>query len=251
MTILLIDDDPAIGRLYGAAIQKRGFNVKLCTAGDQALEFLHRQKPHLIVSDVEMPGLSGHDVALRLLQRGPRPCPILFLSANDTVESVLQGLRCGGDDFLIKGEALNHMIDRMAFWLTSGFRALPLVARHAAMDMLETMNPIAPLLPQIKKDRALVDMAFESLYRDVQSTPPGYGVRLIERIEVMGRTAELIERQCTEPAHWLRFPDAVLSVIHKLRTPWALDIGVLCRHYELLSRDPRFQKARTMLRADH
>ncbi|GEQ98829.1 hypothetical protein JCM17844_24660 [Iodidimonas gelatinilytica] len=194
----------------------------------------------MIVSDVEMPDMSGHAMVTRLLESGLRPCPILFLSANDTAQDMLRGLECGGDDFLLKGSDLAHLMDRLAFWLICGFRGLPRTARLNAISALESMSPIEPVLGQIKNDPALIDHVFERLHREIQSMPHDYGTRLIHRIQIMGRVAHLLEESSESPSQWVRFPDALHHIIRKLRAPWAADIGILCRYYDVLCQDPRF-----------
>ncbi len=243
MTILLVDDDPASARLYGAAIHKRGFTVRLSHSGSDALELMQHQAFRLIISDVDMPGLSGYEAIHQMLSRGQRPCPVLFLSATDMADHVANGLRSGGDDFLIKGSPINQMMDRVIFWLTSGFRCLPQTARLNALNLLDQMNPTAPLNAGLKLDRPMLERAFETLYREIQATDSGFGSRLVDRIYIVGRAHGLLCGQFETPQHWLRLPDAITLLVRKLRTPWSADIAVLMKYYDLLTQDSRFQEA--------
>lgn len=243
MTILLVDDDSASVRLYGAALHKRGFPVKICRSGNEVLELVRNQSFKLIVSDVDMPGLSGHEMSQEILVHGQRHCPVLFLSATDMVEHVAAGLRSGGDDFLIKGSPISHMMDRIIFWLTSGFRSLPHMVRLNILDQLDQMDPTAPLLADLKLDRPALERAFETLYREIQATDAGFGSRLVDRIYILGRANGLLCQMCDTPQHWLRFPDAITLLVRKLQTPWSADIPVLMKYYTLFSRDKRFLAA--------
>lgn len=243
MTILLVDDEPAGARLYGAVIERHGFDVRICYSATDALDLIREHPIRLIMSDVEMPDMSGHDMARRLLSRGKRPCPILFLSASDTVNHIANGLRAGGDDFLIKGCPLPHILDRVTFWLTSGFLCLPHPIRMAALDHLDTLNPTSPVLSPLDLDRALIDRVFEILHRDIQATPSGFGSRLIDRIHILGRADALLRHYSHTPAHWLRFPDALVALIRNLNTAWSADVAALMKYYGMFEKDDRFKEA--------
>ncbi len=241
--ILLVDDEPAVARLYGALLHRRGFDIRVCSDAGEALELLLGQRFHLVISDVEMPGINGHEFCRRLNRRGPRHYPLLLLSAHDSVDSVNAGLSAGADDFLMKGAELAAILERISFWLTSGFRTLPYCARVGAIDALETLAPIMPLLPDVALDPAHVEDTAATLGRELQAAAPGYGARLIERIHILGRATSLLLARAKRPADFLRFPDALLEVIRRLELPWAGDVGVLFAHFELLARDPRFVAA--------
>lgn len=243
MTILVVDDEPALGRLYGAAIGRRGFDVLLASSAEQALETVRQKKIRLILTDVEMPEIGGHELSRRLHKKGRVPCPLLFLSAHDSVELMAEGLRAGGDDFLTKGGAVEETMERIVFWLTSGFRRLPLPARLRAIEALEKLDPSRPVLGDIRFNQKALARAFEQLWREVQATPSGYGERLVDRIRILGRASALVTAQSKSAADCLRFPDALLRMILRLRMPWSADIGALLAHYELLARDPRFREA--------
>jgi len=85
--ILVVDDEPSIRRLLKVALTGRGFDVQEAEDGLQAMGMIAAEKPDLIVLDVMMPGLTGHEVHDRLRQRPEtKELPILFLSAAGTFE---------------------------------------------------------------------------------------------------------------------------------------------------------------------
>lgn len=241
--ILLVDDEPAVARLYGAMIQRRGFDVRTCPDGPEALELLHERRFHLVLCDVDMPGMDGHELCRRIVARGRRRAPLLLFSAHDRVRDVVAGLEAGADDFLLKGADLHALLDRMSFWLTAGFRNLPGMARAAALRALAGYDPRAPMLGRLVFDRSLIEPALESLHREFQATPPAFGERLVERIHLLGRATALLAGQAGEPEHFLRFPDALVRLVQGLRLPWAGEARILLAHFDLLARDPRFLEA--------
>jgi len=241
--ILLVDDEPALARLYGAAMQQRGFNVMLCSDGWEALERLRERRCHLVLSDVEMPDMGGYELAERLTQRGERPCPILFLTGHDSVQGLRRGLAAGADDVLGKGGSFDTIVKRIEFWLASGFRQLPDLARSGALACLGEMPDEMPILETLELDHARLDAAFAEIYRKLQSTPPGFGDRLIERIELLGATCAALLAGPNSPGSFLRLPDSLLNLFGRLDLPWVPDLPALLAHFDKLARHERFLAA--------
>ena len=85
--ILVVDDEPNIRRLLKVSLGNRGFEVVEAEDGQMALDMAASEKPDLIVLDVMMPKMTGHEVHERLREReGTKDTPILFLSAAGTFE---------------------------------------------------------------------------------------------------------------------------------------------------------------------
>lgn len=85
--ILVVDDEPSIRKLLKVALGNRGFQVLEAENGIEALGLVAAEKPDLMVLDVMMPGMTGHQVHDRLRQSAEtKELPILFLSAAGTFE---------------------------------------------------------------------------------------------------------------------------------------------------------------------
>lgn len=103
MTILVVDDDSAVRAHLAALIDAAGHRVIEASGADWALELFHRHRPHLVFSDVDMPGQGGYALARRIREQENGPwTPIVFLSALARPEHVAEGLEAGGDDYLVK-----------------------------------------------------------------------------------------------------------------------------------------------------
>lgn len=100
-TILLVDDDPAALDVLRSCLRPY-FRLIIATSGQIALQ-LARAQPDLILLDVRMPGMSGHEV-LAELKRDPatQNIPVIFLSGNDAIEDITQGLKLGAVDYVTK-----------------------------------------------------------------------------------------------------------------------------------------------------
>lgn len=89
--ILVVDDEPANAALTGAMLRAEGFGIQSATSGSDALEKTNRQKPDLIVSDYEMPGMTGRDVAMAIKDNDEtREIPVLICTYAEVSEADLR-----------------------------------------------------------------------------------------------------------------------------------------------------------------
>jgi PAS domain S-box-containing protein len=86
-SVLVIDDDPDVRAFIATALEERGYVVHQASDGEHGLNEVARRKPDLIVIDFVMPGLSGAEVANRILSKHPDQ-PILFVSGYSETEAV-------------------------------------------------------------------------------------------------------------------------------------------------------------------
>ena len=95
--MLAVDDEEHITELIAMALGFQGFEVDRAATGREALTSIERRRPDLVVLDVMLPDLDGFEVARRLRQAegaGAR-VPIIFLTARDTTQDKIEGLRLG------------------------------------------------------------------------------------------------------------------------------------------------------------
>jgi len=98
--ILIVDDEEHIQKLLRLYLERDGYTVRCCGAGDQALEEARRHPPDLVVLDVLLPGMNGFEVCQRL--RATSDVPIIMLTARTTEQDKLVGLGGGADDYVTK-----------------------------------------------------------------------------------------------------------------------------------------------------
>lgn len=101
--LLLVDDMPANLHVLAAAL-KADYRLKTATSGPAALDLVARSdRPELILLDVMMPGMSGLEVLRHLrADHVTRDIPVIFVSADTSEQSQLDGLEGGADDYLTK-----------------------------------------------------------------------------------------------------------------------------------------------------
>lgn len=156
--ILLVDDSPAI--LHALIAGLRGeYRIKTATAGQAALEIArHPDPPELILLDVMMPGMSGIEV-LRQLRLHPqtRDIPVIFVSADNSEQSQLDGLELGADDYLTKPVVSTVLQLRVRNLLRRkhaeqslnvAYRELARSQRILAKELVEAANYVRSLLPR-------------------------------------------------------------------------------------------------------
>jgi DNA-binding response OmpR family regulator len=110
--ILVVEDDEEIAQVLQRSLRMEGYEVKLAGDGVKGLEEAHAFLPDLIVLDLGLPRLDGVDVAKRLRDDGDE-VPILMLTARDALESRVEGLDVGADDYLVKPFERQELLARM------------------------------------------------------------------------------------------------------------------------------------------
>jgi diguanylate cyclase (GGDEF)-like protein/PAS domain S-box-containing protein len=113
-SILLVDDQPANLHVLTAAL-KSLYRLKIATSGQAALDLAAREdKPQLILLDVMMPVMSGIEVLRRLrADPGTADIPVIFVSADTSEQSQLDGLELGADDYLTKPVVTSILLARV------------------------------------------------------------------------------------------------------------------------------------------
>jgi len=109
--ILVVDDDPSIRDVIRFALERAGFGVTEAADGQAAIAAYSREQHDLVVLDVMMPELDGHEVC-RVLRR-TSPVPILFLSSRDEEIDRIVGLEIGADDYLVKPFSPRELVARI------------------------------------------------------------------------------------------------------------------------------------------
>jgi len=122
-TILVIEDDPAVGEALVEGIGTEGYAVHWEATGTGGVDYARDRSPQLIVLDVRLPDGSGFDFCRRMRQLGLRQ-PILMLTVqSDEVDKVL-GLEMGADDYLTKPYHLRELIARIRSLLRRAYGEL-------------------------------------------------------------------------------------------------------------------------------
>ncbi|MDY7039339.1 MAG: response regulator [Chloroflexota bacterium] len=112
--VLIVDDDPLIMKLYTNTLEAQHYEIIQATNGEEALKKAFQESPDIILLDIMMPGMDGHEVCSRL-RAAPRTSdlPIIMLTALSGVAARQKALEVGADDFMTKKEPPSNIDGRI------------------------------------------------------------------------------------------------------------------------------------------
>ncbi len=121
--ILVVEDDPAVGRSLHDGLTREGYAVTWKNTGGDGVSLALDAHPHLIILDVRLPDGSGFDFCRQMRQAGIHQ-PILILTVqNEEIDKVL-GLEMGADDYLTKPYSLRELLARIRALLRRAYGEL-------------------------------------------------------------------------------------------------------------------------------
>ena len=112
MRILAVEDEPAILRLLDRGLTAAGHQVTTAATGQDGAVMAEDESLDIVLLDISLPELSGHDVLARIRARRPG-LPVLMLTARDDLENKVRALDGGADDYLTKPFALEELLARI------------------------------------------------------------------------------------------------------------------------------------------
>jgi DNA-binding response OmpR family regulator len=129
MTLLIVDDEPAITETLEAKFRKEGYTTFTADSAEDGMRLFKKVKPDLVILDIMLPNRSGHDFCRAI--RRENQTPIIFVSAKASEDDRIAGLELGADDYVTKpynmaelsarvkailrraqGEPMNEVIER-------------------------------------------------------------------------------------------------------------------------------------------
>ena len=112
MYILIVDDDRFGNMLVQFVLTQEGFEVEIADNPRGAMHMIQKREPDLLLLDVTMPYISGFEFSAKLRTEGYE-IPIIFMTAQDTVEARLRGFDHGADDYICKPYHHQELVARV------------------------------------------------------------------------------------------------------------------------------------------
>ena len=155
--VLVVEDDEEIAQVLQRSLRLEGYEVKLALDGQIALDVAVAFNPDLVILDLGLPKVDGIEVAKRL--RAHDDVPILMLTARDAVESRVEGLDSGADDYLVKPFERQELLARLRALLR---RRPPRGSASVVVGDL-SLNPDTHEVKRSDRDVELTQREFELL----------------------------------------------------------------------------------------
>lgn len=99
--LLVIDDEPGHRLMVRAVMEDVGWHVEEAGSGEEGLELLVQERVHVVLLDMRMPGMDGHETLARIIELQPG-LPVIMLTAYGTVGSAVEAMKSGAFDYLTK-----------------------------------------------------------------------------------------------------------------------------------------------------
>ena len=112
MYILVVDDDHFANTLVQFVLSKEGYEVETADNPRGAMQMIQKREPDLLILDVTMPYINGFEFSAKLRTEGYE-IPLIFMTAQDTIEAKLQGFNIGADDYICKPYNHQELVARV------------------------------------------------------------------------------------------------------------------------------------------
>lgn len=109
--ILIVDDEPQIGRVMRTALSTHGFDVRVAADGEAGLDLFNDWPPTLVITDLSMPNLGGLEFCRRV--RLLSAVPIIVLSVKSEESMKVEALDAGADDYVTKPFGMDELLARI------------------------------------------------------------------------------------------------------------------------------------------
>jgi two-component system response regulator ArlR len=112
MKILIVEDEVGIANFLQQGLEEEGYTVLVANDGKTGLELALSQKVNIILLDWILPKMTGIEVC-KSIRRTDTLTPIIFLTAKDTVQETIEGLKAGANDYIKKPFSFDELVERI------------------------------------------------------------------------------------------------------------------------------------------
>lgn len=112
--ILIVEDEPGVVAAIRFLMEQQGYRVRVAEKGEEALDLITTNKPHLVLLDIMLPGMSGWEVC-EMIRLDPEYCDvkIVFLTARRSKAEIARGLALGANAYITKPFNNDQLIARV------------------------------------------------------------------------------------------------------------------------------------------
>ena len=133
--ILVVDDEPQIRRVLRSTLSTQGYVITEAKTGEEALESLRKERPDLVLLDMNMPGMGGIETCREI--RRASDAPIIMLTVRNAERDKVAALDAGADDYVVKPFGIEELLARIRAALrrfAPGDALPPFVSKELKID---------------------------------------------------------------------------------------------------------------------
>ena len=112
MKILVVEDEIGIANFLKQGLEEENYEVLVAYEGEEGLELALTNKPDLILLDWMLPKITGLEVC-KIIRKSDTKTPIIFLTAKDTIQETIEGLKAGANDYIKKPFSFEELLERI------------------------------------------------------------------------------------------------------------------------------------------
>lgn len=98
--VLIVEDEKSLATVISDSLKNEGFETVITHRGDEAIDCFYKEKPDLILLDINLPGMNGWEICKKL--KALSQVPIIMVTARDSEFDEIKGLELGADDYITK-----------------------------------------------------------------------------------------------------------------------------------------------------
>ncbi len=136
MKIAIIEDEIGISNFLKQGLEEENYQVLTANDGEKGLELITKYKPDLILLDWMLPKFSGIEVCKKVREGGIKT-PIIFLTAKDTVQETVEGLKAGANDYIKKPFSFDELLARIKVYFREKDESTKLILGPISMNILK------------------------------------------------------------------------------------------------------------------
>jgi len=175
-TVLIVDDVDANVLLLKLLISKAGYKTLTAYNGKDALDIIIKQNPDLVLLDIMMPIMDGHEVARQLKEMPDKAeIPIIFLSALNSTEDIVQGFKLGAADYVSKPFNKDELLTRI----------------NHQISLIHAKRTISSQTEELKRTILGRDKLYSVIAHDLRS--PIASIRMVMEVLINGIPKESLD----------------------------------------------------------
>lgn len=189
-TILIVEDDKGLQNYLKELLLDNGYNVTIAADGVQALSYMQKILPDLVILDLGLPNMTGEAVVMEVRKKYPQ-LKVIILTAKDSVNDIVQGLDLGADDYMTKPFVADELLARM----------------KARLRNTEGQNNTKLTIADLELDAKILEVKRGG--KLIQLTPKEF--KLLEYL--MSNQGRILTREMILNRIWLYSPDIETRVV--------------------------------------